>query len=96
MNIRVVFKYLKKNCLAKKNFMVCCKKVSDKDYECALKVWNTFEIKVMKDYHNLYLKYDVLLLAYVFEKFRSNSLKKLWIMPKTLFKSTRFILGCNA
>ena len=29
----------------------------------------------MKDYHDLYLKCDVLLLANVFEKFRNNSLK---------------------
>ena len=29
----------------------------------------------MKDYHDLYLKCDVLLLADVFEKFRNNSLK---------------------
>ena len=31
----------------------------------------------MKDYHNLYLKCEVILLADVFEKFRNNSLKKL-------------------
>ena len=29
----------------------------------------------MKDYHDLYLKSDVLLLADVFEKFRNNTLK---------------------
>ena len=29
----------------------------------------------MKDYHDLYLKYHVLLLANVFDKFRNNSLK---------------------
>ena len=32
-------------------------------------------MKTMKDYHDLYLKYDILLLADVFEKFRNNSLK---------------------
>ena len=31
----------------------------------------------MKDYHDLYLKCDALLLADVFEKFRSNILKNL-------------------
>ena len=29
-----------------------------------------FEIKTMKDFHDLYLKFDVLLLANVFEKFK--------------------------
>ena len=32
-------------------------------------------MKTMKDYHNLYLKYNVLLLADAFEIIRSNSLK---------------------
>ena len=32
-------------------------------------------MKTMKDYHNLYLKSEVLLLADVFGKFRNNSLK---------------------
>ena len=51
------------------------KKISDKEYEHVHKVLNKFDMKTMKDYHNLYLKCDVLLLADVFEKFRSNSLK---------------------
>ena len=48
-------------------------KITDKDYEQILKIWNTFELKT-KYYHNLHLKYDVLLLADVFEKFRNSSL----------------------
>ena len=32
-------------------------------------------MEIMKDYHNLYLKCDVFLLADVFEKFRNNNLK---------------------
>ena len=32
-------------------------------------------MKTMKDYDDLYLKYDVFLLADIFEKFRNNSLK---------------------
>ena len=31
------------------------KKVSEKDYEHVLKVWDRFKMKTMKDYHNLYL-----------------------------------------
>ena len=32
-------------------------------------------MKVMKDYHGLYLTYDVLMLADMFKKFTNNSLK---------------------
>ena len=51
------------------------KKISDKEYEHVHKVLNKFDMKTVKDYHNLYLKCNVLLLADVFEKFRNNSLK---------------------
>ena len=51
------------------------KKISDKEYKHALNVWNKFETKTTKDYHDLYLKCDVLLLTDVFEKFRNNNLK---------------------
>ena len=33
---------------------------SDKDYKEFLKFWNKFEVKIMRHYHNLYLKCDVL------------------------------------
>ena len=39
------------------------------------------EMKTIKDYHDLYLKCDVLLLADVFEKFRNNSLKNYVLCP---------------
>ena len=38
-------------------------------------IWKKFEMKTMKDYDNLYLKCEVLLLADVFGKFRNNSFK---------------------
>ena len=38
------------------------KKISDKEYEHVRKVWNKFEMKTMRDFHDLYLKCDVLLL----------------------------------
>ena len=31
------------------------KKITDKEYEHVLNVWNKFEMKTMKDYHILYL-----------------------------------------
>ena len=36
---------------------------------------------MMKDYNDLYLKWYVLLLADVFQKFRNNSLKKYGLCP---------------
>ena len=46
--------------------------ISVKDYMTCEKIWNIFNIKNMSDYHDHYLKKDVLLLADIFEKFIST------------------------
>ena len=45
------------------------------------KIWNKFEMKNMGDYHDHYLKKDVLLLADVFEGFISTCLKHYKLDP---------------
>ena len=49
--------------------------VSDEDYLTCKKMLNEFNMKNMGDYHDNYLKKDVLLLANVFEKFIDTYLK---------------------
>ena len=55
--------------------------MSDKKFNHVHNVWNKFEMNKMKDYHDMYLKCDVLLLVDVFEKFRNNSLKNYRLFP---------------
>ena len=43
--------------------------VTDQDYEHAINVQNKFNMKTFGDYHDIYLKSDVLLLADIFENF---------------------------
>ena len=49
--------------------------ISDEDYAHAQKVWRMFKMEYFKEYHELYNKVDVLLLADVFENFRNICLE---------------------
>ena len=61
--------------------------ISDSDYPHALNVWNTFNCKTIRDYHDLYLKSDVLLLADVFENFRKTCLRHYNLDPAHYYTS---------
>ena len=61
--------------------------ISDEQYKHAQNVWNTFNLKTMGDYHDLYLKSDILLLADVFENFRKTCLQYYKLDPCHYFTS---------
>ena len=61
--------------------------ISEKDYEHAQQVWTTFKMKSMGDYHDLYLKSDVLLLESVFENFRTICLQHYGLDPAHFYTS---------
>ena len=55
--------------------------ISDEDYHHAQTVWKTFGMSSMRDYHDLYMKADVLQLADVFERFRDVCCKEYDLDP---------------
>ena len=61
--------------------------ITNEDYCHAQKVWNTFQLQTMGEYHNLYLKSDILLLADVFENFRKTCLQYYKLDPCHYFTS---------
>ena len=61
--------------------------ISIKDYLTCEKLWDKVKMKNMGDYHNHYLKKDVLLLADVFEKFIDTCLKFYGLDPCHYFSS---------
>ena len=61
--------------------------ITNDEYNHAKKVWKNFNIKTMGEYHDLYLKSDVLLLADVFENFRKTCLQYYKLDPCHYFTS---------
>ena len=55
--------------------------ITDEDYEHAQRVWRAFDCKNLGDYHDLYLKTDVQLLADVFENVHRTALSTYKLDP---------------
>ena len=55
--------------------------ISGKNFEDVLSVWKAIKINTINDHHDLLLKFNVLLLAYVFETFREESINSFELNP---------------
>ena len=55
--------------------------ISDCDYDHAKKVWEEFGLRNLGEYHDLYLKTDVILLSNVFNKFKEVCMKNYKLDP---------------
>ena len=69
--------FLEQSLPSKKHFynILSDEPISDDDYNHAQNVWDKFQMRNLGEYHDLYLKTDVLLLESVFENFRSICLE---------------------
>ena len=61
--------------------------ITDDEYDHAKKVWKTFKIKTMGEYHDLYLVSDMPLLTDVFENFRKTCMQYYKLDPCHYFTS---------
>ena len=61
--------------------------ITDEEYAHAQTVWETFECKTLGDYHDLYVKTDVALLADVFENFRNLCQEQYGLDPAHYYTS---------
>ena len=61
--------------------------ISEEDYQHPQRVWKEFGIRDVGDYHDLYLRTDVVLLANVYEAFRDTCLKHYKLDPAHFYTS---------
>ena len=61
--------------------------ISYEDYSHTQKVWKGFDMKNLGEYHDLYLKTNVILLSNIFEAFRSTCLEHYGLDPAHFYTS---------
>ena len=61
--------------------------ISDEDYEHALHVYQVMGCKTFRDYHDMYLKTDCLLLADIFQRFREVCYEYYGLDPANYFSA---------
>ena len=61
--------------------------ISEEDYQHAQNVWEEFGIRDLGDYHDLYLRTDMVLLANVYKAFRDTCLKHYKLDPAHFYTS---------
>ena len=57
------------------------KGISDEDYRCAQEMWKRYGCETMQDFHNIYLKLDVTLLADVVMNIRTIAIDQYKLDP---------------
>ena len=64
--------------------------ITKAEYKHAQEVYREFDCKTFQDYHDLYLKTDVVLLVDVFEHFRKSSIKHYRLDPANFITAASF------
>ena len=64
--------------------------IDDEEYERAIKIWEHFGIRNLGQYHDLYLRTDVLLLTDIFENFRDLCMEYYGLDPAHYFTLPNF------
>jgi hypothetical protein len=68
--------------------------ISKNEYKHAQNVYKKFNCDTFQDYHNLYLKSDVLLLSDVFENFRKTSIANYKLDPANFITAASYAWSC--
>ena len=70
------------------------KNITKKEYNSAVTLFESMKCKTIKDYHDIYLKLDVLLLADIIENYRELSIKQMNIDPSYYISTPSFAYDC--